>query len=136
MIKKRALILILLAYVLILFFMYLGFYFRFIAPLGWGGLVFLTFFTLYVFSYRKILITHDSFVFEAIGKARELPFEVFKNAWLDIERTAMISVPGRRYSVLINHNTKDGLIKIVLLSEKIIHKTELINRIERLGNMC
>lgn len=135
MIRKRVLLLILLAYLFILFFVYLSFYFRYIAPLSFGGIILLTVFTSYAFSYSKILITHDSLIFIAIGKTRELPFVVFKNARLDITRTASIFISNRCYSVLINHNTKDGLKKIVLLSEKIVNKTELLDRIERLGNL-
>jgi hypothetical protein len=135
MIKKRVLLLILAAYLLILFFVYLGFRFKFIAPLGWSALVFITVFTLYAFSYRKIIITDDSLIFDAIGKTRKLPFESFKNARLEITRTAMIFLEKKYYSVLINHNTKDGLIKIVLLSEMIVNKTELTGRLEELGNM-
>lgn len=97
-------------------------------------LYYIVFFS-YAFTYKKISLKNDSIEFLAILRNDIVPFENFNDATLEILRMALIRTRNGNYSVLINGKTKDGLIKIITLSEKIINKANLIERIERLGNL-
>ena len=130
MIKKKRIILLFLLLLIIIFIVLISFIFT-IPAIGLGLLVLYLIYIWHAFTFKKIIINDDSLTFDAIVRKQTYSFEVFKNAALFIMRGAVISINKRRFSVYVNPNTKNGLIKIISLTTEInnIEKTILINKI-------
>jgi hypothetical protein len=120
-----------LAGVLITFivFIFFDFYPIVVLPLFW------VFFAYNTFYYNKIIINNDGLTFDALCRQKTFPFEVFRNANIILMSGATIYTKDCVIGVYFTLKTKDGLIKIVTLSETITEKEKLINKIEWWANL-
>jgi hypothetical protein len=129
-IKKRGLCIFIISFIVTIIIVFIAIaFFKFYTivalPLWWLALA------QYIFRYKKIMINSNSLTFDALARQKTLPFEVFKNADLCIMSGAAIYITGCVIRTSVNPKTKDGLIKIVTLSDKIVEKDKLIGKIER-----
>jgi len=130
-IKKRGLCIFIISFIVTIMIVFIAiaffkFYTIVVLPLLW-----LAAFVDKIINYDKIIINSGSITFDGKLKQKTLPFEIFKNADLFIGRGVMVIVPGHIITSYIHPETKDGLIKIVTLSDKIVEKDKLIGKIER-----
>ena len=84
-----------------------------------------------IFGYDKIVINEDSITFDSFGRQRMLDFSEFKNINIVFGGGVVICSDNFNIQVELNSKTKEGLKKIVMLSEKIDNKIELNEKIER-----
>ena len=134
MLKKRQIVLLFISFFVLILFVSITFIFE-IHGIGIGSCVLWVGFFWDAFSFKKIILENNSLTFDAFARKETYLFSDFVNANLEIITTAGVYIKGKVIFVYINLKTKDGLIKIIQLSEKISQKSHYINMIEKRVNI-
>ena len=137
MIKPLRLVLLIAAFFLVVFFLLVAIYFKVFAI---GFVLFLAwiYFVFYTFCYNQIIINDDSLKFRAVVREKVISFDNLKNANnFNLGTGFYFSVNGKISIIPISSKTKDGLIKIISLSEKISEKEreDFISKINKITHM-
>jgi len=130
-------VLLIAAFFLVVFFLLVAIYFKVFAI---GFVLFLAwiYFVFYTFCYNQIIINDDSLKFRAVVREKVISFDNLKNANnFNLGTGFYFSVNGKISIIPISSKTKDGLIKIISLSEKISEKEreDFISKINKITHM-
>jgi len=135
MIKIKGLILIIISFLMVNIILFITLCFN-IQAIGVALLViWIGFFLSAALTFIKININIDgSLTFETILRKKTFPFQVFAKADVKIMRTVVIKFYDKMLSVALTSRTKDGILKIILLSEEISknEKDFLFGKINRI----
>ena len=83
----------------------------------------------FVFVYRKVIVNTDSLTFSSFIRDKIITFNEIRNADIDIW-FGIVTIKKYIFLSCIRPKTKDGLIKAIQLSDKVVSKDYYIKKIE------